>query len=354
MKPIRVGIIGCGKISDFYLKNLCNHSDVEVLACADLEIDRAKAKAEMYHVPRACTAQELLSDVAIDLVVNLTIPKVHASVCIQALEAGKHVYVEKPLAVTREEGQRILQTAEAKGLRVGCAPDTFLGTGIQTCRQLILNGEIGTPLSAVAFMMIPGHEHWHPDPEFYYHAGGGPMFDMGPYYLTAFVELLGPIQEISGVTATAFQQRTITSKPKSGQTINVEVPTHVTGSLRFVKGPVVTMITSFDIMAGTSPFPNIEIYGSHGTLRVPDPNTFVGPVLLKRIGQDQWEEVPLTAPYEFNSRGIGVVEMANAIHHGRKHRANGELAYHVLEAMHGFHDSSNTGNVYRMHSHYQS
>jgi predicted dehydrogenase len=295
----------------------------------------------------------LLSDPEIDLVVNLTIPNVHASVCIQALEAGKHVYVEKPLAVTREEGQRILHMAEAKGLRVGCAPDTFLGTGIQTCRQLIMNGEIGTPLSAVAFMMIPGHEHWHPDPEFYYHVGGGPMFDMGPYYLTAFVELLGPIQEISGVTKMAFQQRTITSQPKSGQKINVEVPTHVTGSLRFVKGPVVTMITSFDIMAGTSPLPYIEIYGSLGTLRVPDPNTFVGPVLLKRIGQDQWEEISLTSPYEFNSRGIGVVEMANAILHGGKHRANGELAYHVLEAMHGFHDSSNTGSVYRMQSQYQ-
>jgi predicted dehydrogenase len=350
MRNIRVGIIGCGNISGIYFKNLQIFEGVEVAACADLDVERAKAKAAEHGVPKALSVSELLQDPDVDLVVNLTIPAAHAAVCIQALEAGKHVYVEKPLAVTREDGLRILQLAASKNLRVGSAPDTFLGAGIQTSIQLVQEGAIGRPLSAIAFMMHRGHEFWHPAPEFYYQVGGGPMFDMGPYYLTALVSLLGPIQEIAGMTTTAFPVRTITSQPKSGQQIQVEVPTHVTGSLRFENGAVATMITSFDIMAGNSDLPHIEIYGSEGTIRVPNPNTFKGPVLLKKIGEQEWKEIPITLPYGDNSRGVGVVDMANAIRNGGNHRASGELAYHVLEAMHGFHDSSNLGIHYKMKS----
>jgi len=349
MTTIRIGIVGCGNISSIYFKNLRAYEGVEVVACADIDVERARAKAEENGVPKGCSVEELLADPNVDLVVNLTIPAAHAAVCLQALESGKHVYVEKPLAVTREDGRRILELAASKGLRVGSAPDTFLGAGIQTCRRLIEEGAIGEPLSAVAFMMSRGHEHWHPAPEFYYQVGGGPMFDMGPYYLTALVSLLGPISEISGTTRITHAERTITSQPKHGQKIQVEVPTHVTGTLRFESGAIATMITSFDIPAGSS-LPNLEIYGTLGTLAVPDPNTFGGPVRLKKFGETEWTDIPVTLPYADNSRGVGVWDMANAIRSGGAHRASGELAFHVLEAMHGFHDSSDRGSVYRMTS----
>ncbi len=349
MTTIRVGIIGTGNISGIYFKNLKAFEGVEIVACADLDVERAKAKAAEHGVAKGCSVDELLADPNVDLVVNLTIPAAHAEVCLRALEAGKHVYVEKPLAVSREDGRRIVELAAAKGLRAGAAPDTFLGAGIQTCKRLIDEGAIGEPLSAVAFMMSRGHEHWHPAPEFYYKAGGGPMFDMGPYYLTALVALLGPISEISGMTRITHKERTITSQPLNGQVIQVDVPTHVTGTLRFSSGAIATMITSFDIPAGSN-LRNIEIYGTKGTLAVPDPNTFGGPVKLRRFGESEWEDVPVTLPYDGNSRGVGVLDMANAIREGRPHRANDALAFHVLEAMHGFHDSNDAGAVYRMSS----
>jgi len=349
MTAIRVGIIGTGNISGIYFKNLREFDGVDVVACADLDVERAKTKAAEHGVPKGCSVEELLADPNVDLVVNLTIPAAHAEVCLRALENGKHVYVEKPLAISREDGRRILETAAARGLRAGSAPDTFLGAGIQTCKQLIDEGAIGEPLSAVAFMMSRGHEHWHPSPEFYYQAGGGPMFDMGPYYLTALVSLLGPIREIAGMTRITHAERTISSQPKAGQKIQVEVPTHVAGTLRFGSGAIATMITSFDIPAGST-LPNLEIYGTQGTLAVPDPNTFGGPVRLKRFGETEWTDIPVELPYAGNSRGVGVLDMANAIRENRPHRANAELAFHVLEAMHGFHDSSDRGTVYRMES----
>jgi predicted dehydrogenase len=349
MTTIRVGIIGTGNISGIYFKNLSAFEGVEVVACADLDVERAKAKAAEHGVAKGCSVDELLADPNVDLVVNLTIPAAHGEVCIRALEAGKHVYVEKPLAVSREDGRRIVELAAAKGLRAGAAPDTFLGAGIQTCKRLIDEGAIGEPLSAVAFMMSRGHEHWHPAPEFYYKAGGGPMFDMGPYYLTALVALMGPIAEIAGMTRITHKERTITSQPLNGQVIQVDVPTHVTGTLRFATGAIATMITSFDIPAGSN-LRNIEIYGTKGTLAVPDPNTFGGPVKLRRFGESEWEDIPVTLPYDGNSRGVGVLDMANAIREGRAHRANDALAFHVLEAMHGFHDSNDSGSVYRMSS----
>ncbi|MDB5083917.1 MAG: oxidoreductase domain protein [Bacilli bacterium] len=349
MNKVKVGIIGCGKISSAYFNATKRFEILEVTACADLDVERARAKAAEFNIAKACSVEELLADQEIEIVINLTIPKAHANVCLQVLNAGKHVYVEKPLAVTIQEGQAILSLAAEKGLFAGSAPDTFLGGGIQTCRKLIDEGAIGEPVAATAFMMSRGHEHWHPDPEFYYEAGGGPMFDMGPYYLTALVALIGPIKRITGSTRITFPQRTITSSPKAGKSIDVQVPTHVAGILDFQSGAIGTMITSFDIFGGAD-LPRIEIYGSEGTLKVPDPNTFGGQVFLRRRDEKEWTEVPLTHGFTDNSRGLGVADLAHALRSGRAHRANGSLAYHVLEAMHAFHESSTTGVHYQMTS----
>jgi len=224
MKRTKIGIIGCGKISGIYLENCTRKFDdiLEVAAVADLIRERSEAKAAEFKIPKVYTVEEMLADPEIEIILNLTIPKVHAEICIAALEAGKHVHVEKPLAVTREDGRKILETADKKKLLVGCAPDTFMGGGIQTCRKLIDDGKIGEPMAAVAFMTCHGHESWHPDPEFYYKAGGGPMFDMGPYYLTALISLVGPVKSVSGITKTTFAERTITSAPKNGTKIDLK------------------------------------------------------------------------------------------------------------------------------------
>jgi predicted dehydrogenase len=349
MGKIKAGIIGCGNISEIYFTNgKALFEGLEVAACADLDLARAKAKAEKHGVI-AYSVEELLADPQIQLVINLTIPKVHAKVNLQALHAGKHVYVEKPFAVTREEAQEVIQLAKEKGLLVGTAPDTFLGGGIQTCIKLIQDGEIGVPVAATAFMLCGGHESWHPDPEFYYQAGGGPMFDMGPYYLTALVALLGPIQRVTGSARITYPERKITSQPKNGQKIQVEVPTHVAGVLDFQSGAIGTIITSFDVPGGQS-LPNIEIYGSKGTLSVPDPNGFGGIVKLRNNGSSEWKEIPLTHGFQGNCRGIGAADMAQAILQGRKHRASGALGYHVLEAMIGIHHASAEGKHYNMQS----
>jgi predicted dehydrogenase len=349
MKKLKIGIIGCGNISSIYMENCPKFTHLELVACADLDVHRAQSQAEKFGVPKACSVEELLSDPAIELVINLTIPKAHASVCIQALEAGKHVYTEKPLAVTCEEGKEILETAKKHNLLVGSAPDTFLGAGIQTAIHLIEQGEIGVPIGASAFMICRGHEHWHPDPAFYYDIGGGPMFDMGPYYLTALVALLGPIKRISGSTRISYQERTVLSTPKAGTKIEVSTPTHISGVIDFASGVIGSITTSFDAFGGTS-LPPIEIYGSEGTILVPDPNTFGGPVKIRKRDEKEFKEVPLAYGYSQNNRGLGVADMAKAILEGGKYRANSELAYHVLEAMHGFHDSSDSGKHYIMES----
>ncbi len=340
-EPVKVGVVGCGTISGIYLKNAQWLSAFEIAACADLFVARAVARAAEYGVPKACSVAELLADPEIEIVLNLTIPNAHAAVAMAALEAGKSVYNEKPLAISRADGQQMLALAAQKGLRVGCAPDTFLGGGIQTCRKLIDDGVIGAPVAAVAFMMNHGPEHWHPDPDFYYQPGAGPMFDMGPYYLTALVNLIGPVRRVTGSTRITSPERTITSEAKYGTTIHVNVPTHIAGVMDFASGAVGTIITSFDVWGST--LPRIEVYGTEGTLSVPDPNTFGGPVRLNRGGTREWEDVPLTHGHAENSRGIGLADMAAALRSGRAHRANGALAYHVLDLMHAFHDASDAG-----------
>ncbi|MDF2669563.1 MAG: oxidoreductase protein [Paenibacillus sp.] len=348
-KKLKVGIIGCGKISDNYFRTCKKYSSLEVTASADLDINRARAKAEEYGLVHAYTVDDLMADSSIDLVINLTIPLAHAPVGLAALRSGKHVYSEKPLAVTRAEGRQLLTVSAETGLRVGSAPDTFLGGGIQTCIKLIQDGWIGQPVGASAFMVGRGHEHWHPDPEFYYKTGGGPMFDMGPYYLTALVAMLGPIKRVTGSVKTSYAERTITSEPKFGQKIQVDVATHISGAIDFHNGVVGTIITSFDAFGG-SDLPRIEIYGSEGTLKVPDPNTFGGPIFIRRKNAKDWMEIPLTHGFGEDARGLGVLDMVRGIQEERPHRASGELSYHVLEAMHGFHDASDQGKHYVMES----
>lgn len=338
MKPTKIGIIGCGNVSPIYFKAGSTFEILEIVACADSDITKAQAKAEEFGVAKVCSTEELLADPEIEIVINLTPPDAHHEIALAALKSGKHVYNEKPLAIEVAQAQELLNYAEKHNLRIGCAPDTFLGGGLQTSRKLIDDGWIGQPIAASAFMLDRGPESWHPDPEFFYQVGGGPMFDRGPYYITALVALLGPISKVTGATNITFPERTITSKPKFGHKINVEVPTHITGIMNFASGAIGTVTTSFDVWA--TELPRIEIYGSQGTLSVPDPNIFGGPVRIKRAGADHWSEVPLTHGYAQNSRGIGVADMAYALRSGREHRANAKLAYHVLEIMHAFHEAS--------------
>ncbi|WP_082235315.1 Gfo/Idh/MocA family protein [Halobacillus massiliensis] len=341
MNIVKVGIIGCGNISDIYFKNMAGFENLKVMACADLVKSLAEEKADLYSIPDAISVSELLSREDINLVLNLTPPKAHAEISIKALENGKHVYSEKPLAVSKEDGARIVELAKQKGLLAGSAPDTFLGAGIQTCLQLIQKGEIGRPVAASASMMGSGPEQWHPNPEFFYKEGAGPLFDMGPYYLTALVQLLGPIQHVSASASITFPERVIKTGEKKGQVIRVETPTHYTGVLEFEGGAAATMVMSFDVAVPNPPL--LEIYGSEGTLKIPDPNHFGGPVLLKKKGEEAWRDVELTSPYSDNSRGIGVWDMVTAIQNQTSFRANSEIAFHVLETMHAFQESAESG-----------
>jgi predicted dehydrogenase len=336
---VKVGVIGCGDISKIYLRNLPTFSVIEVVACADILFDRAKTRASEFNI-KPMLVDTLLHNTGIDLIVNLTVPKAHAQVNLTALQAGKHVYTEKPLATSFEEGLKTVDLARENGLRVGSAPDTFLGGGLQTCRKLIDQGAIGYPIAAVAFMMGHGMETWHPNPEFFYKTGGGPMLDMGPYYLTALVSLLGPIRRITGSTRISFPERIVTSQANYGKRITVETPTHVSGLIDFANGTIGTIVTSFDVWGAN--LPRIEIFGSEGTLSLPDPNSFKGPVRLFQPGKD-WQEIDIVHGYTDNSRGLGVADMAQASISGRAHRASGDLALHILESMLSFEKASRSG-----------
>jgi predicted dehydrogenase len=350
MTKQRIGIIGIGKISGIYLKNLTGmfSKKVVVSAVADIFRERALAAAEKYCIPHVFQTDELIESLEVDIVLNLTIPKNHYEICCKAIEAGKHVYTEKPLCVEKEDGAGLLRLAKEKHVHIGGAPDTFLGAGIQTCRKLIDDGWIGKPVAVTAFMMNHGPEHWHPAPEFYYQPGAGPMFDMGPYYLTAMVSLLGPIVRVSGSAKTGMQSRIITSEPLAGRMIKVEVPTHIAGILDFASGVTGTIITSFDVYAHSLPY--IEIYGTEGTLKMGDPDYFCGPVQVRRGRTENWSEIPLLKDYQANSRGLGITDMAEGISEGRPYRASGDLCFHVLETMHGIREASESGVYYQVKS----
>lgn len=329
---IRIGVVGCGNISGIYFRNLTRRfAGVSVYACGDLDGDRARGAAEKWGIPHIMTLEEMLDCPEIDLILNLTTPRGHYPINRQCLLAGKSVYCEKPLSLTYEQGKELYTLANEKGLWLGCAPDTFLGAGIQTCRALIEAGKIGRPVSAMAFMLCHGHESWHPDPAFYYDLGGGPLFDMGPYYLTALTVLLGEAQSVSAMNSRAFEERLITSQPKNGTRIDVKVDTHDAALIRFRNGAVATLITSFDVWRST--LPNMELHGTDGSLRAPDPNCFGGPVYSSVRGGD-WVEEALISDLSDNCRGLGVVQMAKAMESGAYlHPASGRRGLHVLEMM---------------------
>jgi predicted dehydrogenase len=352
MNTIKVAMIGVGAISGIYLENITNvFKEIELIGVCDLVRERAVNAQEKYRIKKLYeTMQDAFADEEVDIILNLTRPYEHYEVTKGALLAGKHVYTEKPLGASFEEGQELAALANEKHLMLGGAPDTFLGSGIQTCRRLIDDGLIGEVVGAAAFMVCRGHETWHPDPEFYYKFGGGPMLDMGPYYVTALVNLISGVSGVTGITKTSFPQRVITSQPKSGTIVDVDVPTYVTGIMNFDNGAVGTIFTTFDVHYKQQA--RFEIYGSQGTLIVPDPNTFGGPIKLLRPEDGEYKEMPLLYDYKENSRGLGLADMAKALQTGREFRANNNQILHVLEILTSFEKSSKEGRYLSLETKY--
>ena len=352
LKPVKVAMIGCGSISGIYLTNITKvFKELELVGVCDQIPERAEKAQKEYNVPKIYpTMYDAFADPEVEVVLNLTRPYQHFDVSKAALEAGKHVYSEKPLGADFEEGKKLVALAKEKGLMLGGAPDTYLGAGIQTCRELIDNGAIGKPIGAACFMICHGHESWHPDPEFYYKRGGGPMMDMGPYYVTALINLLGGIKSVTGVTKTFFPKRLITSEPHCGEIIDVECPTHLTGMLEFDSGAVGTIITTFDVHYNSQA--RFEVYGTEGTMMVPDPNGFGGPIQIYRPEDGEWKEMPLTFDYKENSRGIGLADMACSLRTGSPFRSSWEQTFHVLEVLTSFEKSSESHAAYQMETHY--
>lgn len=328
---MRTGLIGCGNISGAYLKNCRTFSHLTITKCADLRPEAAQARAQEFGLT-AVSVDELLADPELDAVLNLTTPLSHTEIDLRALAAGKHIYSEKPFGVDFAAGRQVMAEAKKKGLRVGCAPDTFLGGGHQTCRALIDEGLIGKVIGGTAFMLCHGHESWHPAPGFYYQFGGGPLFDMGPYYLTALVNMLGPVVRVSAANNRSTDNR-IGTRVNAGKTFPVEVDTNVNAILEFASGAVINLITSFDVWASAH-YKGIELYGTEGALQVPDPNCFSGDIRFFRAGVTaEWAKADNPRIYNENMRCIGLADMAAGLELNRPHRCSGELACHVLDIM---------------------
>ena len=339
--PLGIGIIGCGNVSNTYFQNAGLYSDyIKIISCAARDPARAKAKAAEHGVGKGYSIMELLVDPEVDIVLDLTSPAAHAEVNLQILAAAKHCYGEKPFAISYKEGLKVLKEAQKRKLRLGCAPDTVLGAGIQTCRKLIDDGAIGIPIAATANFLNHGSEGWHPNPDFFYQPGGGPFFGAGPYYLSALITLLGPVNRVLAAAKASFKERLITSQPLHGKKIKVRTPTHLAGTAEFSRGVTVSLTMSFDVWAHHAPL--IEIYGTEGSLQCPDPNTFGGDVQLWTQKTKEWRKVPLTHDREMG-RGLGVAEMAQAIQERRPHRADANLALHVVEIIEAFHVSARKG-----------
>ncbi|MFE5813952.1 Gfo/Idh/MocA family protein [Streptomyces sp. NPDC056479] len=326
----RIGVVGLGVISRVYLDTLVGHPAVRVTAVADLDAARSASVAAELPGVEALSVAELLSSPDVDTVLNLTVPAAHAEIALGAIGHGKNVYGEKPLAAELVGAQAVMEAAARAGVGVGCAPDTVLGTGIQTARAAVAAGGIGRPQSASAVMVTPGHERWHPQPDFYYTAGGGPLLDMGPYYLASLVHLLGPVRAVTGAGGRPRAERVIGSGPRAGERIPVEVDTHVTGVLEHAGGTLTTLTTSFDGVATTAA--PIEVHGETGTLAVPDPNRFDGEVRIFALGGTDWRTLPISAGYADGARGVGLLDFVTAGER-RAPRASGALALHVLETM---------------------
>lgn len=331
-----IGIVGCGNICERYITGLRRFPELRIVGCADKDVDRARAVEAEHAVPASASVAELLASRAVDVVVNITPPSAHGQVTIDALTAGKDVYVEKPLASTLAEAGRVLEVAAASGRRLGCAPDTFLGSGIQTARAAIDSGIIGDPIGAACFVSHSRAEEWHPDPSFLFQAGGGPLLDMGPYYVTALVVCLGPIAQVAGMARIGASTRTVTAPNRTIDSIAVEVPTHASATIRFASGVVGTMLMSFDLWH--EDYPHVEIYGTLGALRLPRPFDFDGDVSVRLNDEVDWRALPPRLPVSGNPgrdqerRGIGVADLA-AARRGGAHRARASLGYHTLEVL---------------------
>lgn len=359
MTPMRIGLVGCGRISDIYLRNCNRFSGLEVVACASLDRAESQAKARQHGIARACEPDEVFADPDIDCVLNLTIPAAHAQISLDALSAGKHVYSEKPFVAEPEDGPKILDFARAKGLLVGNAPDTFLGGRWQTARKLLDSGAIGNPVAVSAFVPTRGVERHHPNPDFYYQKGGGPLLDLGPYYLTAMIFLLGPVARVAGMARRTFEERMIENGPRHGFMMPVEVDTHCLSLIEFESGAIGQMMVSFDVWESETP--RLEIYGEEGTICIPDPdpgdgaNIFDGPVWYRTRAESRWSKRPRpkapaewleaenTHGFNFDARGVGLLDMAHAVHEGRPPRASAQMAYHVCDVMHGMLASPSLG-----------
>jgi predicted dehydrogenase len=328
-EPVGVAVIGCGNISNQYLKNLTRFPDIKVLFCADIDIERAKSQASAYNVPESGGVQQALDHPGVELVVNLTVPVAHAEVANAAIEAGKHVWNEKPLALDMEGGRALLITAREVGVRVGCAPDTVLGAGLQSARRLIGSGTIGTPLTALTLLQGPGPQSWHPDPEFLFGAGAGPLFDLGPYYLSTLAMLFGPANRVAAVGRKPSATRVIGAGPRAGTEFAVDVPTYVSVLAEYASGQAASLLFSWDSPMSRHGF--LEITGSEATLAIPDPNRFDGDLRLRRAGDKDWTVVPSAGATA--GRGMGVLDMVRGIRRGEPHRASAEIALHVLEMM---------------------
>ena len=347
---LNVGLIGCGNISGIYLKNSVElfSRQFKITACADARPEAADACAKKNGI-KVLSVDALLADPEIAIVLNLTTPQSHAEINLRALQAGKHVYCEKPFALDRKSAQEVLRAAEQSRLRIGCAPDTFLGGGHQQCRDLIDSGAVGKIVAGTAFMLCHGHESWHPAPGFYYRKGGGPLFDMGPYYLTALVNILGPVQSVCAMTNRSTDLRRGLGV-NEGKTFPVEVDTNIAAVLHFASGAVVSLVTSFDIWKHSN-YSEIELHGTDGSLHEPDPNCFSGDTRVFKAGQSKdWEKCESTYGYNENSRGLGLADMAAAIEENRPHRVSGELAYHILDVMCAIGESSSSGKAVVMQS----
>ena len=352
-EPVKVGIVGAGNISATYVATLHMFDFIRVKSVYDLYDTSARKLAEQFGI-EAVALDAMLSDPEIGLIINLTTPVSHYAISKKALLAGKHVYSEKPLGVSMAEAEELMAIARAGDLRLGCAPDTFLGGGHQLTRRLLDEGRIGKTISATAMLLLPGHEHWHPNPAFFYGRGGGPMLDVGPYYVTNLIALLGPVREVFGTAKITRIERTVKTDPRRGETIKVLVPTHLTGVMEFHSGATVTIATSFDVIKHKHN--QIELYGSEGSMVTPDPNNFSGKVEIFRDGGEVWEEIPVDHPYtegvpgHLGLRGLGAAEMVDSLRSSRQHRVSSELAFHALEVMMAFERSAQSRRVVAIHS----